>query len=332
MSMMALRRNPLRKCKSEMMAPAPAPEVVDSEGEEEQQQQHMEVEEEEIRDSPRTSRVVQRRTPPVRRPQSSANADGPFRFFDLPREVRDHVYSYLVVRRGKKCGVIEAKPILRGQKKRLSALRTRERLNQKRALDGRRPIVPRELPADPVVHLAILQASRLLHYEASDCLYKNNWFALSLDSFPAITAPEAPPGWDPRRISRMQLELQLKDAQRMNGYVDWAPFFASFPSLRFLRVVPTFHVRYYEWASTELRDWRSAHYVFRAFFRELLASVPEHIALRMGAARDPQRGMQLEGRALVDRKVLWDCYAELGARRDVHGSGRFIPIDRVVEC
>lgn len=57
MSMMALRRNPLRKCKSEMMAPAPAPEVVDSEGEE--QQQHMEVEEEEIRDSPRTSRVVQ---------------------------------------------------------------------------------------------------------------------------------------------------------------------------------------------------------------------------------------------------------------------------------
>lgn len=152
-------------------------------------------------------------------PRLGAHSLEPFPFFSLPREVRDHVYSYLVVHRGRRTPIVEAKLILREQKKRATAQRTRERLNFKRAQSGRRPIAPRETTTEPIIHLDVFQASKLLHYEASDCFYQHNWFAISIDNLPSTTI-ETPLGWDYGRITKMQLELQLKDTQRMNSYID----------------------------------------------------------------------------------------------------------------
>lgn len=253
----------------------------------------------------------------------------PFRFFDLPREVRDHVYSYLVVRRGRPLPIIESKSILKSQKKRATAQRTRERLNQKRISTGKRPITPRETTAEPIVHLNVLQASKLLHYEASDYMYQMNWFAISLDNFPSMI-PDVPQGWSFSRITRLQLELQLKDAQRMNSHIDWATFFASFSSLRFLRIIPTFHPRYYEWASAELSQWQTAHFIHRAFFRELLAVIPGQINLKLGHSGKSEEDMRLEGKAPVKRGILWEMYAELGMRRDINGN--WIDVRKVVDC
>lgn len=154
---------------------------------------------------------------------------------------------------------------------------------------------------------------------------------MSMDSFPATTT-ETPSGWDYARVVKMQLELQLKDAQRMNNYIDWVPFFSQFSSLRFLRIIPTFHARYFDWAHAELHEWNSAHYIFRAFFRELLASIPEHWILKLGPSLESGDDMQLEGKAPVGRRVLWDMYAELGMRRDIGGNGNFLAISHVVDC
>jgi hypothetical protein len=141
---------------------------------------------------------------------------------------------------------------------------------------------------------------------------------------------DTPFGWDHSRIAKMQLELQLKDAQRMNNYVDWAAFFTSFPALRTLRIIPTFHRRYYDWAHIELAAWDTAHYIFRAFFRELLVSVPETVCLRLGPSFDSEECMQLEGRSHVSRGLLQKMYGELGTRRDGHG--KRLAVDKVVEC
>jgi hypothetical protein len=128
----------------------------------------------------------------------------------------------------------------------------------------------------------------------------------------------------------MQLELQLKDAQRMNTYVDWTTFFSQFTALRHVRIIPTFHQRYYDWAHTELDTWTTAHFIFRAFFRELLVSVPEHLNLRLGPALDPQEVMTLEGRGYVSRDFLRQMYTETGTRRYMNGN--YIPVNRIVDC
>ncbi|KAH7138974.1 hypothetical protein B0J11DRAFT_31789 [Dendryphion nanum] len=289
-SMMALRRNPQRRCQAARNS------IRESLSE--------------PSESGLTPRHIHRQ--PVSPSPTDCTPENPFPFFNLPREVRDHVYSYLVVHRGKRTPIIEAKPIIRGQKKRATAQRTRQRLNFRRSQNGRRPITPREPVAEPTVHLNVLRVSRSMNYEASDYLYKNNWFAISIDNFP-ITNLETPYGWNFQQIKKLQVELQLKDAQRMNSYVDWRTFFAAFSSLRFLRIVPTFHSRYFEWAEAELRDWNSAHFIFRAFFRELLASIPDSVQYKLGPSLDPSDDMQLEGKTPVSTHLLQDMYIELGS-------------------
>ena len=127
----------------------------------------------------------------------------------------------------------------------------------------------------------------------------------------------------------MQLELQLKDVQRMNSYVDWITFFAAFPSVRRLRIIPTFHTRYYDWARTELETWGNAHFIFKAFFRELLVSIPERLHLRLGPSPNPEDNMQMEAKMHVSRDLLREMYTELGTRRDA--DGRYLPVNKVVE-
>lgn len=224
--------------------------------------------------------------------------------------------SYLVVRRGPPLPLLEAKVILQDQKKRITVSRNREKQNIRRAQTGRLPIAHRNSPTEPIVCLDAMRASRTLYHEAKDCFYRSNHFAISLDSLPATTM-KIPAGWDCSRIKRLQLEIQLKDSPRMNSYIDWTSFFAKFPSLVHLRIIPSFHSRYYEWSRPELEDWSTAHFVFRSFFRELLASIPENIVCKLGQSMDPGSNMQLEGKAPIPSKILWDMYTDLGPRSGI---------------
>jgi hypothetical protein len=199
---------------------------------------------------------------------------------------------------------------------------------------GRQPISPRDAITEPIIHLNVLQASKALQYEASDYMYEKNWFAISLDNFP-VTTVDAPFGWDYSRITKIQLELQLKDSQRMNSYIDWATFFAAFPALRSLRIIPTFHPKYVAWAQAELNNWSTAHFIHRAFFRELLASIPERLALKLGPSLKMKDDMQLEGRVPVGREVLRGMYLELGTRRVIDanrgGFGAALKVDQIID-
>lgn len=229
------------------------------------------------------------------------------------------MYSYLLVKQGQCNPIIEAAAILQEQKKIITAQRTRERINAKRIRTGRKPIVGRNNIKKHIVHLGISQTCKQLYAETSDCFYRKNWFALSMETFINVAIPL---GWDSSRITKLQLELQLKDAQRMNKYLDWAPFFGKFSALRILRIIPSFHRRYHEWAQFELSDWKSVHFVFRAFFRELLACIPDRIVLKLGPSLRSQDDMRLEGKKAVDVKLLQNMYLELGSGRSGYeGSG-----------
>jgi hypothetical protein len=252
-------------------------------------------------------------------------SDKPFPFFELPREIRDQVYSSLVTRPNNGRSIIAAVPILSSRKKRVAARSKRERTNRTRIMDGKPPLRIRETNPEPVVHLKFLQASHRLHQEAKDCLYSTNWFAITLDRLPHTTF-ETPYGWALSRITRLQVELQLKDAAHMNSYVDWTALFSSFTSLRFLHVVFTFHPRYYDWAYSQLCDWTTTQYVHKAFFRELLAAIPSHIDVKFGV---PNSTIDLSSQGKVINDVLVrDMYAELGTKRILqtrqsatHGAG-----------
>ena len=253
----------------------------------------------------------------------------PFPFFELPQEIRDQVYSSLVVRQDPgRLPVLDATTILKDRKKRLAAQKARSRLNQQRLSSGQRPICARTTIPEPILHLDLLRASGRMHEEATDCLHTNNWFAISLAKLPS-TAFDIPDGWNLSQIKRLRIEIQVKDAIRMNRYIDWTSFFSTFPSLRFLRIIPTFHSRYYEWAYPELCDWRSTHFVHKAFFRELLAAVPGYVNLKIGLPSNLQGDVELQGNTVINNRLLWDMYAELGRRFD--SAGRLLAVNCVVQ-
>jgi hypothetical protein len=241
-----------------------------------------------------------------------ANND-PFPFFNFPREIRDQVYSYLVVQPSGSRPIIAAGPLLRDRKRRVAAQAKRERLNRKRLLTGRPLSRIRQPDPEPLLHLQLLQVSQRLCNEARDCLYSSNWFAITLDKLP-MTTFEAPFGWNLSRITRLQIEVQLKDAAHMNSYVDWMALLSAFSSLRFLHIAPTFHPRYYDWAFSELSDWTAVHFVHKAFFRELLAAIPSHVDVKFGTSAQARDDMQLQGTPLSET-VVQEMYAELGFRR-----------------
>jgi hypothetical protein len=254
----------------------------------------------------------------------------PFRFLELPQEIRDQVYSSLVVQQDPhRSPVLDATVVLKDRKKRQAALKARHRLNQQRLSSGLRPICARTTISDPILHLDLLRTSKRMYEEATDCLYSNNWFAISLAKLPS-TAFDTLDGWDLSRVKRLQLEVQLKDAIRMDRHIDWTSFFSAFPSVRFLRIIFTLHPRYFEWAHPELCDWRSIHYVHKAFFRELLAAIPAHVDLKIGSPMGLTGEMVVQGKATVCNGLLWDMYTDLGRRTD--GTGRLLSVNRVIEC
>jgi hypothetical protein len=209
--------------------------------------------------------------------------------------------------------VIAAAPLLRDRKKRIAAQAQRERLNQKRVIGGRAPVCGRPTDLEPIVHLRLLQASQQLHSEAKDSLYSNNWFAITLTKLPLMTF-ETPYGWDLRRITKLQLELQLKDAAHMNGYVDWTTLFSTYTSLRFLRIIPTVQPKYYDWALPELDCWATTHYIHKAFFRELLAAIPAHVDVKYGPSPLATSDPQLQGK-VVSTSFVRDMHRELCTER-----------------
>jgi hypothetical protein len=120
----------------------------------------------------------------------------PFRFLELPQEIRDQVYSSLVVRQDPhRPPVLDATVILKDRKKRQAALKARHRLNQQRLSSGLRPTCARTTIQVPILHLDLLRSSKRMYEEATDCLYTNNWFAISLAKLPSI-AFDTPDGWD----------------------------------------------------------------------------------------------------------------------------------------
>jgi hypothetical protein len=236
-----------------------------------------------------------------------------FPFLNLPRELRDQVYTHLVVQTNSDRSIIAAGPILRARKRRVAAEIKRDRVNQRRALGGQSSIRVRQAEVDPIIHLNMLQASRRLCNEARDSLYNSNWFAITLEKLP-LTTFETPFGWDLSRITKLQVEMQLKDAAHMNSYVDWTAFFSAFTSLRSLHIVPTFHPRYFDWVISEMSSWTTTHYIHKAFFRELLATLPCQIDLKLGKSAGGSDDMQLQGK-VIDEALIKDMHAELDARR-----------------
>lgn len=236
-----------------------------------------------------------------------------FPFFELPVELRDQVYSYLVV---DSCiePVLDASAIQQNHKKRLSAENARNRLNQKRAAAGRQATSSRIFKREPALQLNILCASQRLYAETSRHLYNNNRFRLSLTKLP-LTTFEVPYGWDRARIVRLDLNLQIKDALRMDRHIDWSTFFSSFSALRFLRIIPSFHPRYYEWAHEQLLDWNTTHYIHKAFFRELHAAIPGSIQLQWGDGQDIARCKGPQDNLLINQNFLKEMIAHLGCKK-----------------
>lgn len=248
----------------------------------------------------------------IRKLASQRGDDAPFPFFDLPREIRDQIYSYLVVRQDTSPRpILNASSIQKHRKRRTAAQNGRSRLNVKRVSSGKPPIRERTSDVKPLLYLDFLSASQKLKIEASEMLYSSNWFAITLLHLPAISA-ETPTGWDVSRITRLQIELQLKDATRMDRYVDWTALFATYSSIRFLHIVPTFHTRYVDWAEHELQTWDTAHYVHRAFFRDLLIAIPNHVDLRLGPSCSGGTHDQFLGKP-VNKTLLRDMYSDLKA-------------------
>ncbi|KAL5117562.1 hypothetical protein ACEQ8H_004592 [Pleosporales sp. CAS-2024a] len=239
----------------------------------------------------------------------------PFPFFRLPRELRDQVYSSLVTRSDGHYPIISAISLLNDKKARRATHIKRERLNRKRIVDGKPPIRIRDSRPEPIVHLNLLRASRRLGDEAREWFYNSNWFAVTLDKLP-LTTFEAPYGWDISKITRLQVEIQMKDAAHMNNYVDWTSFLCAFTSVRFLHIIPTFHPRYSAWACPELSSWASFHYVHKAFFRELLAAIPSNVDTRFMGSMSATKDMQLQGQPMSDTAIE-DLYAELTVARVV---------------
>lgn len=269
----------------------------------------------------RHTTTQRRRKKTISRQIPQPTDDKPFPFFKLPREIRDEVYSSLVVRQGASAHpIIAATPLLQDRKRRLAAQANRERLNRNRAANGQPPVQARIVETEPVVELNLLRASQRLNIEAKDCLYTNNWFAITLSKLP-LTTFETPDGWDLSRITKLQVEVEMKDAAHMNSYIDWTTFFISFPSLRWLRIIPTFHPRYYDWALPELTDWSTTHYIHKAFFRELMVSVPTDVNLRIGVSSDNVAELQLQEKA-VSECLVQDMYAEFGPWRAITYSQR----------
>ncbi|KAF2819030.1 hypothetical protein CC86DRAFT_398956 [Ophiobolus disseminans] len=313
---MALRRNPQRNCQERLppsfvAIPYQSNDIPLKEttaiARERQSSAHPSTKRYAIKSRRRRERTLARQLP-------GAASDKPFPFFELPREIRDQVYASLVIRQpGTKHSIIAAAPLLEHRKKRFAVQANRERENQRRLLAGKRPVQARLVEPEPIVDLNLLQASQQLNFEAKDCLYTHNWFALVLNRLP-LTTFETPYGWDLSRITRLQVEVQIKDAAHMNSYVDWTAFFTSFPSLRFLRVIPTFHPRYHDWVLPELSEWSETHYVHKAFFRELLATVPSHLNLELGIQSDTADDLHLQAKP-ISGTLIKDMYAELGLSR-----------------
>jgi len=216
--------------------------------------------------------------------------------------------------------IFSAIAIFNRQKSRAKALRTRARLNETRLVTGKRPVQSRLSPFKPYVYSSLFLASRQLYAEAKDYMYMYNHFGISLDSF-IITDPRStihyPSGWDLSRITKLVLELQLRDAQRMNRYVDWERLFSWFPELRMLRIVPTFHPRYYEWAQDELKSWDGVSFVWKAFFKSLLHEVPRNVKLKVGAAGVDLQDLAWGGKGVVSTAVLHQIVGYVGGQQEV---------------
>lgn len=252
----------------------------------------------------------------------------PFRFLDLPRELRDQIYSYLTARQDVSSSTtLDACSVLKEQKKRTISQASRDRLNQKRLICGKPLVRARVVATQPLVFLNIMAVSRLLHYEASNMFYSNNYFSITLEKLP-LTTFEVPYGWDLSRITRLRIELQLKDATRMNKYVDWDALFSVFTSLRFLRLVPTFHSRYYDWAHAELEDWSTTPFVHKAFVRNLLDGIPRNVDFKLGWAPDALHELQCE-KKVVSKAWLKNMYTELSTNSRCFG--QFLKVEHVVD-
>jgi hypothetical protein len=148
----------------------------------------------------RTKDISRRKHPPV--------TNKPFPYFELPRELCDHVYSYPTTRHTQPSrSVLDATSILKGWRRRIVKQTKKARLNQRRVLEGKRPVQTRlSASAPPLLHLNVLQTSRQFSREANDILYGYNWFAISLNKLPT-TVIETPIGWNLSCITRLQLEL-----------------------------------------------------------------------------------------------------------------------------
>lgn len=239
----------------------------------------------------------------------------PFRFLNLPAELRNMVYGYLLINnRCKNDPVFSAPEIKKGIRKRVAINRRRQTLSKKREEEGKKSVQRRAPTTEPLAYISILSACKQIHDEAKDILYRKNSFRIAIRNFKWDNNPEYMQldcglyGWDFPRITNLQLELSIDWHADLATRVNWVGLTKAMPALRRLQVFVTLPDPS-RWGRSELSDWGQVDWKYKAIFRDLVAAIPKSVNVKWGLTLR-QKVRDFKDKDYVEGRVLRAMYRE----------------------